>query len=157
MSWITSPELATRALSVKQPWADAILHGTKRVENRGWTSPAYGLGWLWLHAPAAYDRAGAQWMRDRGLHKPELGAPLGAMIGLVRVVALRRADERPDDPWAFGPWCWVIDRVIALEEPIPCKGALSLWEVPDDVLARCLEELATLDVDALLAAQEEQQ
>lgn len=150
MSRVLTPELATRALSVKQPWADAILHGTKRCENRGWTSERFGLGWIWLHAPEQVDRAGQAWMEQRGLHKPSLGLPTGAIIGLVRVRRMERVDERADDPWAFGPWCWVIDKVIALEEPVPCKGSLSVWELSASVLARCLDELATLDLTELL-------
>ena len=30
-------------------------------------------------------------------------------------------------PWAFGPWCWLLDEVIPLEIPIPCKGMPGIW------------------------------
>jgi hypothetical protein len=32
------------------------------------------------------------------------------------------------DPWAFGPYCWLIDEVFQLPAPVPCKGLLNLWE-----------------------------
>lgn len=32
--------------------------------------------------------------------------------------------------WAFGPWCWVVDAVVELDQPIPCKGKQGLWAVP---------------------------
>lgn len=31
------------------------------------------------------------------------------------------------DPWAFGPWCWVVDDVRLLPEPMPCRGMQGLW------------------------------
>lgn len=141
---MSDPMLATRALSIQQPWADAILHGTKRVENRTWARKGE-VGWIWLHAPASYDREGALWMRQRGLHTPELGAPTSAIVGLAYVDRIS-AHVPDDDPWAFGPVCWHIYAVIALEEPVPCRGALGLWTVPDGALAKARAELATLDL-----------
>ena len=31
-----------------------------------------------------------------------------------------------------GPWCIVFD-VFRLERPVPCPGALGLWQVPDSI------------------------
>lgn len=33
------------------------------------------------------------------------------------------------DPWAFGPWCWVVDQVELFELPFPCRGMQGLWPV----------------------------
>jgi len=33
------------------------------------------------------------------------------------------------DPWAFGPWCWCIDDVRLLREPIPARGMQGLWAI----------------------------
>ena len=33
-----------KALTIKQPWAWAITHGTKRVENRTWKPPFHIIG-----------------------------------------------------------------------------------------------------------------
>ena len=35
----------------------------------------------------------------------------------------------------------VLDDVIALPEPVPCKGALGFWTVPEDVEAKCLAQI----------------
>lgn len=138
------PSHATRALSIQQPWADAIIHGTKRVENRTWMREGE-VGWLWIHAPATLDKAGEAWMRQRGMHTPMLGMPRSALVGLAYIHTISNAV--PDgDPWAFGPVCWHIYEVIALDEPVPCKGALGLWTVPDAPLAAARAELATLDL-----------
>lgn len=32
-----------------------------------------------------------------------------------------------------GRFAWILTDVCALKEPIPCKGALSLWDVPSNV------------------------
>lgn len=134
---MNDPMVATRALSIQQPWADAIIHGTKRVENRTWRrkDDGRGLGWIWVHAPATYDNEGAMWMRKRHLHTPEASSPRSALIGLAYVHTMSNGPLDADDPWAFGPWCWCIGEVIALDESVPCKGALGLWAVPDATLA----------------------
>jgi hypothetical protein len=42
-------------------------------------------------------------------------------------------------PWSFGPWCWLLSDVRKLREPIPAKGRLGLWSVPDEIAARVRE------------------
>lgn len=39
------------------------------------------------------------------------------------------------DPWFAGPYAWVLDDVVALPEPVPCRGDRGLWPLPPDVLA----------------------
>lgn len=39
-------------------------------------------------------------------------------------------------PWTFGPWAWLLADVRRLREPVPCKGALGFWKVPDEIAAR---------------------
>ena len=41
--------------------------------------------------------------------------------------------ERAVGNYALGRYGWVFTGIQALAEPIPCKGALSLWPVPADV------------------------
>ena len=59
------------------------------------------------------------------LHADELGAAL-----------LAGCDADPGAPWAFGPWCWDLDDINELVEPVPCKGMLGLWKVPSEVAVR---------------------
>ena len=78
-------------------------------------------------------------------------APMNAILGVMRIadvhdLAALKAKEidapntltEPErsvlkSPWAFGPFCWRIDRIWLLDAPIPCRGALSLWETPDEI------------------------
>jgi hypothetical protein len=56
----------------------------------------------------------------------------------------RRMDRAITDAeaaWWTGGFALVLDDVIALPEPVPCKGALGFWTVPDDVEAKCLAQI----------------
>lgn len=61
--------------------------------------------------------------------------PVGAVVAVARLVDCH-PDDGPCTPWsAEGQWHWVLDDVQPLPVPVPCRGALSLWTVPADVLA----------------------
>lgn len=75
----------------------------------------------------------------------DTGISVGQVIipGIVAVAKLESclklndldsSHELHQNPWAFGPWCWVLTDIVRLEQPIPCKGAQGLWELPPDVL-----------------------
>lgn len=94
-----------RALSIRQPWAWAILHAGKGIENRDWTGCSYR-GPLLLHAGKSCTRAeyasacaAIQLMRaDMGLGAIDV-PPLdelarGCFVGIARVA---RADRHPED------------------------------------------------------------
>lgn len=50
-----------KALTVKQPWAAAIVQGPKRIENRTWRPPVSLVGSrILIHAALTFDVAGAQ-------------------------------------------------------------------------------------------------
>jgi hypothetical protein len=50
----------------------------------------------------------------------------GALIGVVEVVDCVPLEEVEDDPFACGPWCWVLDKPRAID-PIFCKGRVNLF------------------------------
>lgn len=41
-------------------------------------------------------------------------------------------DQLLADPWAFGPWCWVVGEVRNLREPIPVRGMQGLWPLDEE-------------------------
>lgn len=50
--------------------------------------------------------------------------------------------DLPCGPWAArGQYHWRLANVRALPEPVPCKGALGLWTLPDDVEAAVAAQL----------------
>lgn len=133
------------ALTLHQPWATLVMAGAKRVENRTWapvqlTAPVPTPLWVAIHAGVRVDRDA---LLEVGHAHPALQPllsgqlPRGVILGIVRVErASWLADVR--DPWATGPRCWMIDRVLRLEEPIPARGRQGLWHAPDDPRLRAL-------------------
>ncbi len=111
-----------RALTIRQPWAWAILIGRKRVENRSWSTRFRGR--LLVHA-AARPWAGAT--TPLGEVPPLL--PLGAIVGSVEVVDCVPVAELLEDRFAFGPWCWVLRDPEMFRHPIPYRGRLGLYVV----------------------------
>ncbi len=166
------------ALTIHQPWADFIAHGSKRTENRTWL-PALDRGsYLAIHAGkyvTRHSQGADQWggavelyqqrraaigplpLLDKLLAIPprERGdrfdaretyvrgaVPYGAVVAVGRYLGAMREPvviECRADPWFCGPWGWCIDDVIALPEPVECRGAQGLWSFDDATLARVRE------------------
>lgn len=84
--------------------------------------------------------------------------PLGAIVAVARLHAcvptievtkfmtatpgtkFAAVHELDFGDYSAGRWAWILADGKRLPEPIPCKGALGLWNVPDDI-ARQLEAL----------------
>jgi hypothetical protein len=126
-----------RALTLVQPWAWAIAHADKRVENRTWLPPRALVGaYLAIHAGKGFDKH-AQWKLVQHGYEPPALHVHGAIVAVARVKGtVRERDPNVhDDPWFCGPIGWQLDEVRTFAEPVPCRGAQGLWTVPDDVLA----------------------
>lgn len=57
------------------------------------------------------------------------GGPRSIETGVVRLWKLTD-QERAFGDYSPGRWAWLLTDIRAMSEPIPCKGALGLWE-PD--------------------------
>ena len=128
-----SQQTEFRALTLWRPWDQAILYGTKRLENRNWKPWKSIVGKLVaLHAGQKYDSNGAKWMHEQGLYTPPKSSvsPTG-IVGVARIVT---ALETSDDPWFVGDFGWLLQDVRAFNTPIPCIGAQGLWKVQGPVL-----------------------
>lgn len=133
------PPLPRLALSVRQPWAWAIIHAGKDIENRDWRHPNPARtfrGPFALHAASGmtrdeYDDA-AETICDitRGVAPPARELARGAIIGVVEVVDVVRgnlSDRARLGPWFFGPVGLVLRNPRPIT-PIPCKGQLGFFE-----------------------------
>jgi len=119
-----------RALTIRQPWAGAIAHGTKRVENRTWKLPAAHQG------ARVLIHAGTQRDKDAIAYGDHLDV-YGAIIAVATFTGCHFDSGRQPccSEWAFtGTYHWAIDHVIALPEPVPAKGALGFWTPTPEVL-----------------------
>ena len=136
-----------RALTLIQPWATYIAHYGKDVENRTWPPPRSIMGQrIAIHAGKRFD-AGAippPLLADRDeslrLKMADLRAddvPRGAIIATAIVSGIALSPTEYGSPWKVpGQWGWQLLDVVALPEPIPCKGRQGLWEVPAEIVAR---------------------
>lgn len=141
-----------RALTVRQPWAWAIIHGGKDVENRSRNLAGSYRGPVAIHAAKADDRDAwaalaktdlATW--GRAMDARESLLP-GVILGVVDLVDVHHADDCWDwnpntamddlcSPWAQpGHHHLALANPRPLARPIPWRGQLGLWTLPDDVL-----------------------
>jgi hypothetical protein len=125
-----------KALTIRQPWAGAIAHQTKRVENRTWQLPGkYWGARILIHAGAQRDRWAVVY-----------GDQLDVYSAVVAVATVTGC-HYSEDGRCCGPWGeetvyhWTLDNVIALPEPVPAKGALGFWTPDEDVLTAVEQQL----------------
>jgi len=126
-----------KAISIRQPYAEAIVAGVKTLENRTW-STAYR-GKLAIVASKTIDPVDI----------PEVsGAPLltGCVIGVVDLVDIVRpisAEEcesetdlvtEADMDWYVQDSIGWILRNPRRCRPVPIKGRLGLYDIPDDLV-----------------------
>ncbi|MFJ3141654.1 ASCH domain-containing protein [Streptomyces halstedii] len=136
-----------RALTVRQPWASAITHGTKRTENRSWPVPAKHIGTrILVHAAAAEDRT-PRVSKDVPRQLTDgIGVWPDTRSAIIAVATLTGChfDKGMSccAPWGMeGFFHWELTDVAALPEPVPTKGALGFWTLPEDVVnAVCIQQ-----------------
>jgi hypothetical protein len=127
-----------KALSIRQPWAFAILHLGKRVENRTWYTPFRGT--FVLHAAKKWSRdekEDLECFREEIVRKFSPAIPtvhLGYLVGTARLVDCVRPDKVPEgqESWATGDWCFVLDDVRIWKQPVKYKGMLGFFDVQPD-------------------------
>ena len=140
-----------QAITLLQPWAWAIAHAGKRIENRTWKPPAKLVGQrIAIHAGKRVDHSALPFLDELGLFQNSKLPTL--VVGAVEAVATLRgwvagvADDHPQRVWAQGPFCWVFDDVVALPHPVPCSGSQRIWTLPihvDELVVQQLEKFAT--------------
>ena len=92
-----------KALTLWEPWASAIVHGEKRIENRPWKPPASIRGQRFaIHAGLAYDQQAAAALAGAGMfdfselkHRPGHVLGTAVVVGMVVRSDDTLFDERP--------------------------------------------------------------
>jgi hypothetical protein len=147
------PHFKGKALTLWRPWDLAIVFHGKNVENRKWATNYTGP--LAIHSGQRWDNDGYLFCADRvGTTEAKIqlatDAHKGHIIGVCELYAchkylnykqspqaIRRqavkdnnpfADYLFHNPWAFGPYCWLLRKIQAIE-PIPMRGRQRLWNV----------------------------
>lgn len=115
-----------QVLTLRQPWAWAVIHAGKDVENRSWT-PREPFRLL-VHAGKGTDRDGFAFLSRLGIDPPAAAREGGRIVGAVDVTGWVR-----DSPsrWAIpGQWHWQLARPVPVARPLPCTGRLTLFPPP---------------------------
>ncbi|MEW6614015.1 MAG: ASCH domain-containing protein [Thermodesulfobacteriota bacterium] len=122
-----------KALSIKQPWAWAIIHGGKDIENRTW--PTRFRGRFLVHASKTFDMEGWKWIaRMEGrlcIQQSIAELPhykdflMGGIIGSVEIVGCVR---HHGSLWFEGPYGFVLADPRPMEFML-CKGSLGFFDV----------------------------
>jgi hypothetical protein len=141
-----------KALSLTQPWATLVVTGEKEIETRSWRTNHHGI--IAIHASKGFPA----WARGESHYPPFREAirrhgydsapdlPLGAIVGVVTLMgcvkteALRErltGKEKLFGDYSDGRFGWYLSDPARVE-PIPCRGALGLWEIPAEVVRELL-------------------
>lgn len=127
------------ALTLRQPWASAVVRLGKDVENRTWTTPYRGL--LAIHAGKGVDSSAP----PRLAEALEQRLPSGCVVAVVELYDIVR-DSRSE--WAReGEYHWLLRNVRELVVPVPCVGRQMLFKLPVDVERAVSGDIALIDGD----------
>lgn len=141
------------ALSLHQPWAEAVVLDEKSIETRSW-STAYR-GRLAIHATLRRPSDDEvelhrllSWRADADPRSLADGLPYGAVVGSVELWGVVPVEQVRDalgygadypagelrwGDYSDGRFAWLLHDARVLPRPIPLRGHQRLWELPKNV------------------------
>lgn len=143
-----------KAITVRQPWAWAIMHGGKDVENRTRNIAGSYRGPVVIHAGLAelekHNMASRALRAAHGTEVPTV-IDFGAALGLVDLVGVHHFADCVSTAtyccedceqvsgcsrWAeqANVWHLELENPRPFRKPVPYRGALGLWNFPDHLL-----------------------
>jgi hypothetical protein len=120
-----------KALSVKQPWACAIINNGKNIENR--TKCTKLRGRVAIHASLQRSHKLKSPLVRISPRQKKNGCAEQSSGLLILLIALRSTAQK----WFKGPFGYVLANPRSLLKPVRCKGALGFWEIPPNILRGC--------------------
>lgn len=147
-----------KAITVHRPWSYAIAHLGKDVENRrrqvkhrGTIAIHGGQVWSWDGAEFVErltDHVFCPWDDYRDPAQAQGIVAVAELTGCHHATLCDRSGNGTQlcSPWAQNDaWHLILADVVALPEPVRCKGFLGLWTVPAEVEAEVVRQLAIAD------------
>ena len=128
-----------KALSLWQPWAEAIAHGSKQVETRDWGTDYRGP--IAIHAAKRWteeERETAHYFYGQGwtsMVEPARGVVVCvAELVDVRMMTMTSCNLVPRTEYSLGLWepgryAWYLENVRRLSHPLPLRGQRKLFEL----------------------------
>jgi hypothetical protein len=142
------------ALTICQPYAELIMRGKKRVENRTW--PVGYRGAMLIHAGKFARMAGVGSLRQRRRDEiPLTEMDFGKIVGMVQLRGcLHKNLHSPIRdpvvleawPWlathehAEGRYCWILEDAFRFSQPVAYRGQQGLFDIPAGIVAAGLSE-----------------
>lgn len=146
-----------KALTLKHPWAFAVARRRKDVENRVWRPHPGQLRpgeWFALHGgvvPKGDSLEEAEddldSLRRRGLTPGGLTLADATLPGLFAAARFAGCVTASPSPWFNGPHGWAWSELVVLPEPVPCRGAQGLWDIPAEALALFVARVSAADAE----------
>jgi hypothetical protein len=135
-----------KALTLWQPWAHAIVHLGKRIENRRWPPPKYLKGQAFaIHAGKGFDEDSTEELKRFGMLARHVGRDYfdrGAVVAVARLKGSETDIEKIDGTqrfWFAGPVGWILTDVRPVR-PVVCRGAQGLWNLPPEIEREVVRE-----------------
>lgn len=140
-----------KALSVRAPWWWFILHCGKDIENRDWPTGLRGRVLIhaskywhgtevpedFITATGIYEEANnceIQSLYETDAERDTLArirSLAGHIVGSIEIV---NCVTNSESPWFFGRYGFVLKNPVACVNPIPFKGALGFFDVPQSIV-----------------------
>lgn len=134
-----------KTLTLTQPWATLVAIGAKHIETRSWYTSYRGP--LAIHAAKGFPPSAIELCLEEpfatvldaaGVRRPR-NLPRGAIVAVVDLVdcletgyiVLPPEPELSFGDFTFGRFAWMMENARRLKTPLPCRGALGLWEGPE--------------------------
>ncbi|MDO8500185.1 MAG: ASCH domain-containing protein [bacterium] len=131
-----------KAISIHQPWADLITNGKRPLEVRKWKT--HYRGPLIIHASLTVEKEEC----SRLVVTPSATGALIGVVELQSVLILSEKDwedlrplhlETGPRPYGNKTFGWVLRRPRKFVKPIPFRGSLCFFTIPDSILAEALK------------------
>jgi len=170
-----------KCISILQPWASLVVtkdpktgKAYKQIETRSWNTKHRGP--LLIHASKRKIPVGvieaSEWVVKYGIPAyQEEAYPTSAIIGMVNLVDTfpmetagsvfqKMSDigiKDQDQELAFGDYSadrygWLLSDPIMFKNPIPCKGSLSIWNLPGELEEAVQEQIRMATAPSVLLA-----
>jgi len=119
-----------KVLSLKQPWAELILQGRKKIEIRKWNTSFRGP--FLIHASGNIDEPA---MAKYGYKEEDL--PRQAIVGKTELVDVKHYKDEEEfkkdkdkhlATWEFGSYGFILGKTEQVKEIKNVKGQLGFWE-----------------------------
>ena len=133
-----------KAITICQPYAELIMLGQKRVENRVWRIDYRGP--LLIHAGKS-----RTWLDS---YKPlPTHMDFGGLVGICELsgcfpAKVLRAKKGPREFWDLadhvhveGPYCWVLEHVARFPGLIELRGQQGMFEVEEGIVRGTIEAM----------------